>query len=201
MNNVTLESLEEILNEAKTKLLTVSKAPVDIVSLKKINDKSFVEDASQSPIYSFLINKGFFQNFEEEFPVFMVVYGADKSMFRKALRLPLYISISLDRLNLMLDKNNLSLKDIKPYLMYNFLHEMTHIFEDEFREEFPKEYKNSLTKLSQSKSIRDEQCEKEMFANNIADKFGNSKESKKIEKILFEDLYEVMKGGAKKCLI
>lgn len=135
--------------------------PIENVKLKFIHKDNFLVSAKEDELIKIQIQLGLYEDFEEEYPNFLIVYNHDKSPLCLLLTGSYYITICYEIAKEKLER--FSETQVTNYLKYVFAHEITHILEEELKLKYKSLWQKDLTLTGYDESLAHE-----LFAEDIA---------------------------------
>jgi hypothetical protein len=167
--------LDEVIEEFSEKIVPIDNK----IELRFESREDHLKSVKDNPFIQEQIRIGLYKDIEKEYVGFAVVYNNDKSGFLKLMGFPYKITIAYDiaKAKLKPFKPN----QVKEYLKYVLVHELTHIYEEKIKKENPTLWINTVVG-----SHFDETIAKENLANDVADMLCNKALVESVERELWK---------------
>jgi hypothetical protein len=157
------------------------------IELEYVERETFMQGVKSDPLIQLQIKSGLYKNIEKEYPNFLVVYHKNKNPMLKLLELPFKISVCIDLAKDILKPY--SKLEVRAYLKHMFVHEITHLFEDDFIKDKPMVWSNYLEEANGDTFIA-----KEFLAEYVASLVSDEKAYQKV----FNEIWSVINQRIKK---
>jgi DNA-binding protein Fis len=147
----------------------------------------FMESVKSNPLIKHQIQLGLYQDIDNEYVGFAVVYERNKLPLRMLVGVPYVITICDEIAKKVLKPFNTN--EVKAYLTHVYVHEITHLFEDHL-----KEHRKDIWEKSLNYTNGNEIMANELFADNIASLVTKDNELyKSVEKRIWSTVFRRIK--------
>lgn len=165
------------------------------IELEFIDKDKFLEDAMQNQVMQLQIKMGLFKDFKKEYPGFLVVYAYNKDKMRSLFNLPMKVSVCDEIAKEKLKK--FTTREVSAFLRYAFIHEITHIYEDELIEAYKDEWGESLKVTRNNEHMAKEDFVEKMIEKLIPNKKEADEVSRKLWSLIEKRANDIQKSRRK----